>query len=112
MGKPGRPVEPVVLTEQERIELKRRASAPTAAKRDSERAQIILLRSEGMKQEDVAQQLGCSSLRVAKWTARFRRTGLDGLRDKAGRGRKQSLKPEQIEQVVTRVNRPPQSRER
>lgn len=112
MGRSGRPVEAVMLTEQERLELSRRVSAPTVAKRDSERAQIILLRADGVKQDDVAQQLGCSSLRVAKWTSRFRRAGLEGLRDKPGRGRKPSLKAEQVEQVVTKVNRPPQGRQR
>lgn len=107
MKKAGRPIKPVILTDQERIELKRRVSAPTVAKRDSERAEIILLRAEGLAQQEVAERLGCSSVKVSKWTARFRSNGLNGLDDKAGRGRKQSLRPEQVEQVITQVNRPP-----
>jgi transposase len=112
MARKGRPVEPVLVTGEEKEELERRISAPTTAKRDSERAEIILLRSQGKKQEEVASQLRCSSVKVAKWTSRFRREGLDGLRDKPGRGRKSSLEPEQVEKVVAGVNRPPEGRER
>jgi hypothetical protein len=76
-GKKGRPVEPVLVTRQEKEELERRISAPTVAKRDSERAEIILLRAQGEKQEEVASRLRCSSVKVAKWTSRFRRDGLE-----------------------------------
>lgn len=112
MKKAGRPIEPVLLTQEEEQELKRRINAPTSSKRDSERAEIILLRADGLKQEEVASHLGCSSVKVSKWTSRFRTDGLDGLLDKPGRGRKSSLDPSQVEAVVTRVNRPPESRER
>jgi transposase len=112
MIKPGRPIEPILLTAEEQSELSRRVNASTSSKRDSERAEIILLRAEGLRQEDVAKQLGCSSLKVSKWTARYRRDGLSGLEDKAGRGRKPSLPPERIERVITQVSQPPASRER
>jgi hypothetical protein len=55
--KNGRPIEPILVTAQEKPELKRLTSAPTVAKKDSERAEIILLRAQGMKQEEVASQL-------------------------------------------------------
>jgi len=108
----GRPIEPVLLTAEEKSELERRAKAPTASKRESERAEIILLRAAGHGQAEVARQLGFSSLMVSKWTARFRRQGLAGLEDKPGRGRKPSLPTEVVEKVITKVNRPPQGRER
>ena len=101
-----------MLTADEQNELKRRVKAPTASKRDSERAQVILLRASGMSQEEVAVELGCSSPMVSKWTARYRRDGLDGLKDKPGRGRKRQLKPKQIEKVITQVSQPPKGRER
>jgi transposase len=112
MKKAGRPIEPVLLTEDEKAELQRRVNAPTASKRDSERAKIVLLRASGMRQEDVAKQLGCSSPMVSKWSARFRRDGLEGLVDKAGRGRKPRLAVEQVEKVITQVSQPPKGRER
>ena len=112
MSKKGRPVEPILLTENEEQELKRRINAPTNSKRDCERAEIVLLRAKGLKQEEVASRLGCSSVKVSKWTSRFRLEGLEGLVDKSGRGRKPSLDTEKVEAVVTRANRPPESRER
>ena len=101
-----------MLIDEERQALERRVKAPTTSKRDSERAEIILLRASGLGQEEVAGLLRCSSLKVSKWTARFRRDGLEGLRDKPGRGRKASIPTDRIEQVVTKVNRPPKSRQR
>jgi len=112
MTKLGRPVEPITLTEDEEHELKRRVNASTSPKRESERAEIVLLRAEGLKQTEVASRLGCSSVKVSKWTSRFRRDGLEGLIDKPGRGRKPTLDPGQVETVVTMANRPPENRER
>jgi transposase len=110
-GKIGRPIEPVLLTEQERTELQRRVKAPTSPRRAIERAEIILLRADGIKQEEVAERLGCSSVMVAKWTARFRCNGLEGLSDKAGRGRKPSLDTSKVEQVIAKVTRSPEGRQ-
>ena len=112
MKKAGRPIEPVLVTADEQAELERRVKAPTASKRDSERAHIVLLRASGLSQSEVAARLGCSGPMVSKWTARYRREGLAGLQDKPGRGRKAELDPKQIEQVVTRVSQPPKGRER
>jgi transposase len=112
MRKSGRPIEPVLLTAEEQSELQRRVNASTSSKRDAQRAEIILLRAKGTRQEDVARQLGCSSLKVSKWTARYRRWGLAGLDDQPGRGRKPSLPPERIETVITQVSQPPAGRER
>jgi transposase len=112
MKKAGRPIEPVLATEEEKAELERRVRALTTSKRDSMRAHIVLLRASGMRQEDVAAELGCSSPMVSRWSARFRRHGMEGLEDQPGRGRKPSLAPEQIEKVITEVSRPPKGRER
>ena len=101
-----------MLIEEERQELERRVNALTTSKRDSERAEIILLRASGLGQEEVGRRLRCSSLKVSKWPARFRRDGLEGRWDKAGRGRKGSIPTDRIEQVITKVTQPPKSRRR
>ena len=43
-----------MLIDEERQALERRVKAPTTSKRDSERAEIILLRASGLGQEEVA----------------------------------------------------------
>ncbi len=108
----GRPVSVVELTESERGELQRRVNAPTASKRDSLRAAIILRRGEGIKQVQVAAELGVSVTCVSKWSQRFELDGMAGLRDKKGRGRPASIPADKVEQVLTRVTQPPKPRTR
>lgn len=108
----GRPVSVVELTESEQCELQRRVNAPTASKRDSLRAAIILRRGEGIRQVQVAAELGVSVTCVSKWSQRFELDGLAGLRDKKGRGRPASIPADKVEQVLTRVTQPPKPRTR
>ncbi len=93
-------------------ELRRRATAPTSTVRERDRAEIILLRIEGVGVDAVDGKLGTTSKRVSMWARRFELHGLDGLKDKAGRGRKPSIPTQKIERVVTEVTRPPPNRQR
>ena len=108
----GRPVLQIRLDDKERTELERRARAHSSPKRDALRAEIILLRVKGAKQEDVAKKLGVSHACVSKWTRRFINEGLEGLVDAPGRGRKPSLPESKVNAVVTRVTQPPKGRTR
>src|SRR5215471_5414676 len=74
----------------------RRAKAPTCVHRDRFRANIILLRLEGLKIESVAKRLKTSMATVSTWSARFETDGLDGLNDKVGRGRKPSIPQKKV----------------
>ena len=107
-----RPISKVDLTEPERQELESRVKAPTASQRDSLRAAIILRRAEGIKQAQVARELGVSVACVNKWSQRFERDGLDGLQDAKGRGRRPSLAADKVEQVITGATQPPKPRTR
>lgn len=99
-------------TGAERIELERRVRAPTASKRDSLRASIILRRLEGTRQIDIANELKISVASVNKWSQRFERNGLEGLRDLKGRGRPPTIPVSKVEQVISQVTRPPKPRVR
>ena len=107
-----RPISVAEVTESEQRELQRRVNAPTVSKRDSLRAAIVLRRAEGKKQVQVAEELGVSVSCVNKWSQRFEREGLDGLRDKEGRGRPHSIPAGRVEKVVTLATRPPKPRTR
>lgn len=107
-----RPIAVLDLTPEEETELRRRVKAPTTAQRDSLRAAIILKRAHGIKQTQVAEELGVSVACVNKWSQRFEREGLAGLQDAPGRGRKPSIAPEVVERVIVEVTRPPQPRTR
>ena len=75
-----RPISVLEVTPEEKRELERRVAAPTTPGRDCVRARIVLLRSDGVRQQEVASRLGVSGPSVSKWSQRFDREGLDGLK--------------------------------
>ena len=107
-----RPISIVELTSQESQELQRRVQASTTSQRDHLRAQIVLMRAQGVKQHDVAQALGVSIVCVNKWSQRFEQHGLSGLQDKPRRGRQRTLPLDKIEQVISQAGQAPPGRRR
>jgi transposase len=107
-----RPISVLELTEHELQELQRRVKASTASKRDSLRAAIVLRRAEAIKQMQVARELRVSVACVNKWSQRFERDGMEGLKDRSGRGRPSTIPTEKVKEVITRATRPPKPRTR
>jgi transposase len=102
----------IVLHDDIRSELVRRERGSSTPKRDSLRAAIILRKADGARQEAIAAELNVSRVAITKWTNRFVRHGLAGLRDQAGRGRKPSLPTDKVSAIITRVTQPPPGRTR
>ena len=80
-------VDPLELTDDERIELDRRVRASTTPHRDRVRAQIVLLAAGGMPGRQIAEEVGLSPQSVSKWRIGFRDRGLKGLEDADRSGR-------------------------
>jgi transposase len=78
----------IVLSEDERAELVRRAGLPGRWRRD--RARIILACAEGMPNAGVAQALGVALKSVSKWRRQFAVQRLAGLQDAAPVGRRKA----------------------
>jgi transposase len=97
----------IVLEGAERQELERRMRASTIAVRDRQRAEIVLLRADGLKQGQIAVRLGVSRVTVNDWCRRFLVQRLAGLNDAPGRGRKPSLPPEAVRIVLEKAVTPP-----
>jgi len=93
-------------------ELHRRSRSTTISARDRERATIILLRLEGIGVDETARRLNTTPKRVSVWSRRFAATGLPGLDDRAGRGRKPSIPAAKVAQVITEATRPVAGRSR
>ena len=102
-----RPITILKTTEEEQSELERRVRALCTSKRDSMRAEIVLLRTQGMRQVDVAKQLGVSLATVNKWSQRFDLLGLPGLQDAPGRGRKETIPAATVEAIITKATQRP-----
>ena len=79
---------PIVLSEEERAELVRRAAGPGRWRAD--RAQIVLACAEGMSNAAAARELGVAVKSVSKWRRQFAADRLAGLEDAAPVGRRKA----------------------
>ena len=65
------------------------------------RAQALLLASDGMANAAIAAQVGVSAMTIAAWRKRFAAEGLVHFGQvRPGRGRKASIPPEKVEEIV------------
>jgi transposase len=85
MPHPGPAAVPIVLSDDERAELVRRAGLPE--RRRADRARIILACSEGMSNAGAARAVGVAVKSVSKWRRKFAAERLAGLEDAAPVGR-------------------------
>ncbi len=80
-------VEPIELSDEERVELERRAHAHTATVRVARRARIILLCAKSVPLRQIALRLDMDQHQVGVWRTRFLADRLDGLDDRPRSGR-------------------------
>jgi transposase len=83
----------IELSTAERMALESRARGQRIAHRDAVRAKIILRLAEGHSLSEVAVQVERDRKVVRKWAKRFVNKRLQGLADKAGRGRAPVFSP-------------------
>jgi transposase len=81
MSHPGPSAAEIVLSEDERAELVRRAGLP--GRRQADRARIILACADGMSNGGAAQALGVAVKSVSKWRRQFAAGRLAGLNARA-----------------------------
>jgi len=96
----GRPKEPLVLTDEERDQLKCWARRPTTSQRLALRSRIVLACGTGATNADVAEELGITRPTVGKWRARFLEHRLDGLVDEPRPGAPRTITDEDVDRVV------------
>lgn len=81
----------IVLTEEERNYLRKQRDSAVASQRLAERARIVLLAADGLRNEQIAAEVGCTEEKAGRWRSRFAANRLEGIKsDKPGRGRKRS----------------------
>src|SRR5260370_24435470 len=83
----GRNANRLEIAEEQLAELRKIIRRPTATQREIRRARIILERSTGASQQEVARSVGVQRLVVAHWEKRFRQERLAGPGDTKGRRR-------------------------
>ncbi len=65
----------IEVSEEDRLELERIEQAVSSEVRIVERARIVLAAAEGLKGEEIAEQVGCSLPTVVKWRGATRGRG-------------------------------------
>src|SRR5450755_3305820 len=92
---------PLKVTEPQREVLETLSRSQTAAHRDVQRARALLMASDGFATTRVAKELGVSPATVTRWRECFERDGLTGsVKVRPGRGRKPSIGPEKVQEIV------------
>ncbi len=93
----------VVLSDGERAELERWTRRRTSAQALAQRARIVLLAGEGLKNTEIAERLGITRGMAAKWRARFVEHRLDGLTDDPRPGRPRTVSDGKVEEVIVKT---------
>lgn len=92
----------IKLDEVERLTLQEGRTNSTS-KPFQERCRCLLLNAEGYQVKDLARIFEVSEISVYGWLKRWETSGIVGLQDKAGRGRKPILKNEDLPQIKKSV---------
>jgi transposase len=93
----------IVLSEAEREQLESWTRRRTSAQALAQRSRIVLLAAEGLKNTEIAQQLGVGRPMVTKWRSRFAVERLDGLVDEPRPGQPRTVTDAQVEAVITKT---------
>src|SRR5947209_4239904 len=107
-----RPIRTLSISAEQRRTLHAIVNRPSAPHRDKRRAWIILNRAEGLSQTETARKVGVRQSVVVQWEQRFRKSGIAGLSDAKGRGRKSRIAPQIREKIIVGATRPPKNRTR
>src|SRR5215213_1088101 len=84
----------VHLSDEQRIELQRRAHAPDVLPRTRDRLEMVRLSDAGFTIPGIARYLGQSEVRVRHWIKQFLAGGFEALPDQPHPGQTSALTPE------------------
>ena len=105
----GRPKRAIVLTSEEREQLKSIASSRSLPYGLVRRARIIIMAADGAANKNIAAKLGYSAFSVGLWRRRYLDQGLAGLHDELRAGRPRSISDERVAELVRKTlqSKPP-----
>jgi putative transposase len=95
--------QPITATAEQQQELLVMSRSLKIERRYSQRASVILLSLQGKSLDDIIEATGMSKPVVNKWRQRFRRYGLDGLKDAPRSGKPSVITARQKALVVQKA---------
>ena len=91
----------ISLSDDDRAQLKKFSKGRSTPARLVLRAKIVLLAADGMKNQDIAEQLGVQQRTVGLWRRRFAEQGIPGIeKDAPGRGRPATISPDLVAEII------------
>ncbi len=99
----GRPMPPLVLSDDEVQQLKALANSRSLPHSIVQRAQIVLACSAGETNTAIAKRMGLTGMNVGKWRKRYRELGLEGLHDELRPGRSRNYDDDTVAEVINRA---------
>lgn len=105
---PNQPAAAIPISPQQRSVLVDWTRSRVMPQRMALRARIVLAAAEGVAVNRIAGQLQCSEPTVRLWRRRFQDSGIEGLEEDEGRGRRPTYGREMVERVInTTLAKPP-----
>lgn len=93
------------LSEEQRLELKRRARSRKTAPRTRDRLEMVRLSDAGFSVPRIARHLRICKPRVRYWVTRFLESGFEALPDAPHLGQKSALTPQILESVKVELRK-------
>src|SRR5215467_9803676 len=99
----GRHLAPLILSDEERAELKSLSSRRKTAQALALRARIVLACAGGSQNKEVAAKLGVVEMTVGKWRRRFVQDRVEGLRDDPRSGAPRTIDDAHVEATIVKT---------
>jgi len=99
----GRPKKPLVLDEEQRMQLVTLSHSRSVPHGLVERANVILFAAQGISNTEISERLHLSKPCVGKWRQRYLDLGIQGLDEALRPGRPRSITDERIALVVRKT---------
>lgn len=96
----GRAMLPLMLTEEERLQLESMARSRSMSAALVQRAKIVLACAEGMLNSHVARRFDTTKATVGKWRQRFADRRISGLYDELRPGKPRTIDDERVAELI------------
>jgi len=100
--------EPLILTEEEREELKQMTQSRTLPAGDVMRARMVLLLADGAPYRKIQHSLDTTAPTIARWKERFLQHRVAGLIEERHPGHKPSVRTPKLQEVLAAIKEGPQ----
>lgn len=99
----GRPKQPVLLSDEDHLQLKSVANSRSLPHGLVVRARVVLLAADGASNAAIAQKLDLSQQSVCLWRKRYLQHGIQGLHDELKPGRPRTISDERVAALVKKT---------